>query len=36
MIINAKDDYCIVTARREEKYEASYVIIDLGESDGLY
>ncbi len=38
MIINAKDTYHIVTARREmteEKYEESYVIIDSGESDGL-
>jgi len=37
MIISAKDAYWIVTARRkmaDEKYDASYVIMDLGDSDG--
>ena len=37
MIISAKDAYRIVTARRkmaDEKYDASYVIMDLGDSDG--
>jgi len=39
LIISAKDAYRIVTARREmadEKYEASYFIIQDGDSDGLY
>jgi hypothetical protein len=39
LIINAKDTYRIVTDRREmadEKYEASYFIIQDGDSDGLY
>ena len=40
LIVNAKDAYRIVTARREmtdETYEASYFIIQLvGDSDGLY
>jgi len=39
LIVNAKDAYRIVTAPREmadEKYEASYYIIQDGDSDGLY
>ena len=40
LIVNAKDAYRIVTARREmedETYEVSYFIIQLaGDSDGLY
>ncbi len=39
LIVNAKDEYRIVTARREmtdEKYEASYFIIQDGDSDDLY
>jgi hypothetical protein len=39
LIINDKDAYRIVTARREmadEKYEASYFIIQDGDSNGLY
>jgi hypothetical protein len=39
LIVNAKDAYRIVTARREmtdEKYETSYFIIQDGDSDGLY
>ncbi len=40
LIVNAKDAYRIVTARREmadETYEASYFLIQLaGDSDGLY
>ena len=39
LIVNAKDAYRIVTAPREmtdEKYEASYCIIQDGDSDGLY
>jgi hypothetical protein len=38
LIVNAKDAYRIVTARRkmtDEKYEASYFIIQDGDSDGL-
>jgi hypothetical protein len=37
IIISAKDAYRIDTARREmtdEKYDSSYVIMDLGDSDG--
>jgi hypothetical protein len=39
LIVNAKDVYRIVTVRREmtdEKYETSYLIIQDGDSDGLY
>jgi hypothetical protein len=40
LIVNAKDGYRIVTARREmedETYEASYFLIQLAcDSDGLY
>jgi hypothetical protein len=39
LIINDKDAYRIVTARHEmtdDKYEASYFIIQDGDSDGLY
>ena len=39
LIINDKDAYRIVAARREmadDKYEASYFIIQDGDSDGLY
>jgi hypothetical protein len=38
LIVNAKDAYRIVTARREmsdEEYEKSYLIIQDGDSDGL-
>ncbi len=39
LIVNAKDEYRIVTDRREmanEKYEVSCFIIQDGDSDGLY
>ena len=40
LIVNSKDTYRIVTARREmtdETYEVAYFIIQLGgDSDGLY